>query len=76
MQAIRTRYVAPTSYKGAKIAATCAAGSKSIPWNDALSNEENHNAARKALCAKLEWSGEMVSGTFTDGCMYHVFTGV
>ena len=80
MQVIRTRYAAPTNYKSARVTATCAAGSKSVPWDDALNIEENHNAARATLCAKLGWAlengykGAWHCGQFTDGAFYHVFT--
>lgn len=76
MQAIRTRYHGPTNSRGSRISAQCEAGRVYVAYESALSVEENHASACKALRAKLGWNsehyGDVVGGSF-DGDMYWVF---
>ena len=58
MQAIVTKYLGPTNYRGARVKAMAQAGSVTIPWDDALDVDTNHEAAAVALCAKLKWTTE------------------
>lgn len=71
MQAITTRYLGPTNYRGSRVKATAQAGSLTIGWDDALDVEHNHDAAAKALRAKLGWDKDcypkMVRGALPDG---------
>lgn len=55
MQAIITKYLGPTNTKGSRIKATCAAGSITKGYDNALDSDENHRAVAEALCKKLGW---------------------
>jgi hypothetical protein len=59
LQAITTKYLAPTNTRGARIKATAAAGSITIPWDYALNACENHHAAACALARKYDWTDEL-----------------
>lgn len=72
MQTIRTKYIGPSNTKGSRIKADCEGGSVTIHIDNSKSIEENEKDACDKLKAKLEWSGEMVSGVF-DGATYWVF---
>ena len=58
MQAIKTKYLGATNYRGARIKATCEADKITIPWSYDLGTEANHDSARKALQLKLAKDGE------------------
>lgn len=87
-QAIETKHVSPTNFRGARIKATCQRGSKVLEWDDALNAEQNHIAAAEALCVKFakedaktdpisalsRWIRPMVCGVL-KGSYVHVFTG-
>lgn len=61
-QAISTKYLAPTNHKGARIKATCDAGSVTIAWEYEISDLQNYAEAARALCLKLGWTGKYVMG--------------
>jgi hypothetical protein len=54
-QAIVTKYLGPTDFRGSRVKATADAGSITIGWDDALDTNENHDRAARALCIKLGW---------------------
>jgi hypothetical protein len=56
MQAIVTRYLGPTDYRGSRIKATCDAGSITIPYPHELSGEDVHRKAAEALVDRLGWN--------------------
>jgi hypothetical protein len=58
MQAITTKYIGPSNTKGARIKATCDAGSTTIPYPHELSGSDVHAQAAMALCRKLGWTPE------------------
>lgn len=62
-QAIVTRFLGPTDYRGARVKASADAGSVTLSWDDSLDVADNHRAAALALVAKLEWSGEWIGGS-------------
>jgi len=63
MQTIITHWLPPTNFRGSRIKARTSSGVYVIvPWDHALNIERNHNAAARALCRKLGWSGEWVRG--------------
>lgn len=64
LQAITTRYLGPTNTRGARIKATCAAGSHTAPYDHALSAFANHAAAARALVALLGWMDDPARHTF------------
>jgi hypothetical protein len=69
-QAIITKYIGPTNFKGSRVKASAQAGSITIGWDCALDTEENHTAAAKALMAKFGWDQHSViagSGELPDG---------
>jgi hypothetical protein len=54
-QAITTKYLAPTNFKGSRIKAECEAGNIVIAYNNSLSEEWAHREAFVALVKKLGW---------------------
>ncbi len=58
MQAIKTKYLGATNFRGARIKATCEADQITIPWSYDIGTEANHDSARKALQLKLAKDGE------------------
>jgi hypothetical protein len=55
-QAIETKYISPTNYRGSRIIVTTPGGHKlTQQWDYALNIEANHYAAAEALRAKLDW---------------------
>lgn len=62
MQAIETRYFGPTNTRGSRIKATAAAGSVTVPVDNALNSEQNHARAAVALAQKFGWEGRLVEG--------------
>ena len=72
MKAIFTKYHGPTNVKGARISASDEDGNRvviSYPYE--LSGEDVHRAAADALCKKMNWTGNLVGGSYTKG---YVFT--
>lgn len=61
-QAITTKFLAPTNTQGARVKATAAADSITVPWDNAVGVYENHAAAAQALVDRMEWGGEWVGG--------------
>jgi hypothetical protein len=59
MQAIVVKYVAPTNKRGARLRATSAAGSITVPYADQTSETANDRIMRaaNALRVKLHWVG-------------------
>ena len=68
MQAIQTRYLSPTNSRGARIKATCAAGSITIEYPHELSGQTVHRKAAEALVSKLGWVDPHYSGLL-GGCL-------
>jgi len=77
MQAIQTRYLGPTNTRGSRIKAWAAAGSITIPYLHALSDQACHRAAAEALALKLEWNtpfyGSLLGGFLPNGDYAFVF---
>lgn len=69
-QAIITRYLGPTNYRGARVKASCEAGSITVAWNYDFVTSENHRAAAKALIEKLGWVGHWAGGGLEDGYVF------
>lgn len=66
-QAIQVKYLAPTNYRGSRYKATAAAGSVTVPADDAKNVEGNVITAAQALCDKFGWYRDMVYGQLADG---------
>jgi hypothetical protein len=74
MQAIRTRYFGPSNVKGSRIQAKCQAKTIYLGYDHALSLDENHLAACRALRLAMSWdNGPQMVGGFFDGDGYWVF---
>lgn len=70
MQAIVTKYLGPTDFKGARVKATCQAKSITRAWNDALDVDQNHDLCAQRLADELEWlnnGDKLVGGGLPDG---------
>ena len=63
MQAIETKYIGPTNYRGSRIKASCERGSIIVSYDDALNSEDAHIAAADALVAKFVKEDEARYGT-------------
>ena len=78
MQAITTKFLGCTDFRGSRVKATCEAGSITLEWDHALNVEENHRAAAAALATKLgwtrEWYGDLISGGMAGAGYCHVFS--
>ena len=68
MQAIHTKFLPVTNARGARIKATCAAGSKTIDYPYELTGQAAHRAAAEALAQKMGWVG-VYYGPLLGGCM-------
>ena len=77
MQAIQTKYLCPTNTRGARIKATCAAGSITIDYPHELSGQAVHRKAAEALVSKLGWDdphyGGLLGGCLPNGDYCFVF---
>jgi hypothetical protein len=77
MQAILTRYLGPTNTRGARIKASCAAGSITISYPYDLSGQAVHRKAAEALVFKLDWThpnyGTLLGGQLDSGDYAFVF---
>lgn len=54
-QAIVTKYIGPTNFKGSRVKAKCEAGQLTMAWNPGLDSDENHTFAAEELARKLGW---------------------
>jgi len=72
MQAIRTRYAGPVRLIGSRIHATAAGRRLSIPYDCALSSDENHARAARKLADRLGWGGEWIAGAIDSGRRVYV----
>lgn len=52
---IKTKYLGPTNFKGARIKASCGTRSKTIPFDYSVSASERHEQAARLLAAELGW---------------------
>lgn len=74
-QAIITKFLGPTNYKGARVKAyaSSARPSVTIPWDHAWSSEQNHTFAARILAERLGWTGTLQAGVISAGSVAHVF---
>ena len=72
MQSIKTKYLGPTNYRGARIKASAEKHSVIISYPYELNAEQAHIEAAKQLMNKLGWKGTMCTGWSKDGYV-HVF---
>lgn len=71
-QAIITKFIGPTNYRGARVKATAEAGSVTIPWDHAQNPEDNHITAAKFLMQKFGWDkhNEILGGGYKNGYVF------
>jgi hypothetical protein len=76
MQAITTKYLSATNTKSSRIKAASGDGKNSITvgYDYALSEYDLRLSAAKALCAKLNISGDLIGGGVKTGYAF-VFKG-
>ena len=68
MNTIQTKFLSPTTTKGARIKATTESGiSKTISFPYELDGFECHALAVKELNKKLAWKGDMVACSINNG---------
>ena len=67
MQAITTKYIPATNFRGSRIKASCQAGSIILHWDDSMNSENNHRNAAMQLAGKLGWHGQWYGGGMPDG---------
>lgn len=77
MQAIQTKYLCPTNFRGSRVKATAGAGSITLEWDDSKNSYDNHRAAMHALVEKLGWARlardeRWETGALSDGSFVHV----
>lgn len=71
MQAITTKYHGPTDRRGSRITATAAGGKRAtVPYRHDLSGADVHFEAVKALCKRLDWTGDFTVGGLKDGYVF------
>jgi hypothetical protein len=76
MKAIFTKYIGPTNSRGSRVKAYDGdQNSVTLSWDDSLDSDDNHRAAAKALCSKMNWNGRMIMGGHKD-VNVHVFCEV
>lgn len=71
-QAIVTKYLGPTNFRGSRIKASAYAGSVTIDYDASLNTEQNHMAAARKLAHKYGWKGTWYAGGLpgADGNVY------
>jgi len=75
MTSIRTKYLAPTDRRGARIKADAGLGrTTTIAYRYDLDHEGRHDAAALALCRKFKWTGRLARGGTENGCAYVFLT--
>jgi hypothetical protein len=73
MKAIKTTFHGPGNVRGSRCKATDSDGnSVYLDWNHSLDSLDNHRAAAYALCTKMQWAGDLITGSLKD-CYVHVF---
>lgn len=63
MQAITTKYLPPTNFKGSRVKVECDAKTIIVPWDDVLNPQQNHAAAARQLAKMLGWHGHWFGGS-------------
>lgn len=62
MQAIVTKYLGPTNYRGSRVKVMCDAKTMTVSWSHEDNTDDNHDFAVRRLCAALGWCGTLVRG--------------
>ena len=73
MKAIKTKYIGPTNFKGARIKASdCDSNSITIPYPHELDSHQAHMLAAVKLCEKMQWPIKLIQGSLGNDYV-HVF---
>lgn len=79
MQAIQTRWLGPTNFRGSRVKATCEAGSVTLGWDYGAGNDSglgdvmaNHDRAARAMIERMGWHGAWVRGCLPSGGFVYV----
>lgn len=72
MKAIQTKYLGPTTHRGARIKASDLDGN-SITVSYDHGSRNPHRDAAIALCNKMDWRGPMAQGSLGNGHEVFVF---
>tara|TARA_R110000787_G_scaffold205422_1_gene315821 strand:- start:226 stop:486 length:261 start_codon:yes stop_codon:yes gene_type:complete len=73
MATITTKFLGPTTYRGARVKAACQAGTVTLSWDYALNQDGNHCTAAIALSKKVDWyksCPNMIGGWTDTGCVF------
>lgn len=88
MQAIQTKFLPATNFKGSRIKAVCSRGSITLSYPDELNQSDVHPWAARKLCERFAaedlkqygtpieknpWLKPFVSGGLPDNTEVHVF---
>lgn len=74
MQAIKTKYLPPTNYKGSRIKAECCAGSIVISYDYGMNTIDLHRHVAMKLVEKLGWGMPILHTGELKDCMVHVLS--
>jgi hypothetical protein len=76
VRALQTRYLGPTTHRGARIKAWAeGVGSLSQPRDYDQDIDAAHRAAARALADRHGWEWALLSGVLPNGDHCHVFMG-
>ncbi len=77
MQAIQTKYLGPTNFRGSRVKAMAQSGSVTVGWNDAYDTDDNHRNAALTLAKRLGWDhwtwNYMETGWLKDSTAVHMY---
>ena len=65
MKAIWTTYHGPTNSRGSRITAAAEGSRVTVPYD--YGAKDPHHTAALALCAKMGWTGDLITGGRPDG---------
>jgi hypothetical protein len=74
-QAIQTKWIGPTNFRGSRIKAKCDALTRIYSWDHSLGVEANHIQAAQLLASELEWSGNWFGGGLPGSGFCFVMAG-
>ncbi len=71
-QAIVTKCLGATNFRGSRVKATASAGSVTLSWDHSLDSEGNHIRAAMAVAVKYGWRGDWSGGGTENGYVFAV----
>lgn len=72
-QAIVTKFVGPTNFRGSRIVVSAQAGRMIVAWDHALNTDQNRDRAAQAFADKWGWKGRLVGGGLPGSGNCYVF---